>query len=408
MAIQFTKATKEQCRLRLALIGVSGGGKTFTALTLAKHFGGKTVVLDSERKSASKYADLFDFDTFNLESGHPNHYIEAIKAAGDAGYSNIIIDSLSHAWVGKDGALELMDKVSKRSGGKESFTGWKEVNPILANLLDVILTSPAHVLATLRAKMEYVIERDERTGKNVPRKVGLQPVFRDQLEFEFDVVADMDQSNNMIITKTRCVTLTDGVFGKPGKEVADILMGWVNAGAAPKPSTPQSNTTALANSTAAGSNETAGGPVGTTEKKQTAQTAGTPTAQNANAAKTETTSGEKPAGSAAPGGKDAAPSQSSSASAKDAPPPNSQKVEAEQMQQLLKAGEDNGWSMQAISQFVCHAFKLTPKTVGQITWQQWETAVKIVSQKENAGGKVVVTAQGKALEPAQCWPPQGA
>ena len=113
MAIQFKRAVKSQAKARIGLIGPSGSGKTYTALLLAQTMGQRIAVIDTEHGSASKYADEFQFDTLELANFHPQNYIDGIKAAGQAGYDVIIIDSLSHAWAGSGGALELADKCAQ-------------------------------------------------------------------------------------------------------------------------------------------------------------------------------------------------------------------------------------------------------------------------------------------------------
>ena len=127
----FKKATKEQAKLRMGIIGPAGSGKTYTALLTARNLvpDGKIAVLDTERGSASKYADIFEFDVCELESFHPENYIKTIQAAEEAGYDVLIIDSLSHAWTGKDGALELVDKAAARERGN-SFAAWRHVTPL--------------------------------------------------------------------------------------------------------------------------------------------------------------------------------------------------------------------------------------------------------------------------------------
>jgi len=228
----FVKATKQQLKLRLALIGPSGSGKTYTALSIAQNLGGRVAVIDTERASASKYADLFAFDVCELETFSPNTYTQVIEQASCAGYDTLIIDSLSHAWMGKDGALEQVDKAAKRSASGNSFNAWREVTPMHNALVNAILTANCHVIATMRAKTEYIIEKDSN-GKSAPRKVGLAPVQRDGLEYEFDVVADMDLDNNMIVSKSRCPALTGQVIAKPGSEVAQILLDWAGSGEPP-------------------------------------------------------------------------------------------------------------------------------------------------------------------------------
>lgn len=233
MVLQFRRATKEQAKLRLALVGPAGSGKTYTALNIAQHLGDRVALVDTEHGSASKYADLFEFDVVELESFHPTQYIEAIHAAEQAGYDVLVIDSLSHAWMGKDGALELVDKAAKRNASVNSFSAWRDVTPLHNQLVEAMIACRCHLVVTMRSKTEYVMDKDEKTGKTTIRKVGLQPVQRDGLEYEFDVVADLDLDNNLIVSKTRCPALSGAVIPKPGKEVADILRGWLNTGEAP-------------------------------------------------------------------------------------------------------------------------------------------------------------------------------
>lgn len=242
MAIQFRKATKEQLKLRMALIGPAGSGKTYSALNIAQHLGKRIAVIDTEHGSASKYAGLFAFDVVELDSFHPQNYIAGIQAAEQAGYDVLIIDSLSHAWMGKDGALELVDRAAKRSPSGNSFAAWRDVTPLHNQLIEAMLACQLHLIVTMRSKMEYVQDKDEK-GRTQIRKVGLQPVQRDGLEYEFDVVADMDTSNTLIVGKTRCPNVAEAVVPKPGKEIADTLLAWLTDGAPPaelpKAPTPQ-------------------------------------------------------------------------------------------------------------------------------------------------------------------------
>lgn len=232
----FAKATKEQAKARVALIGPPGSGKTYDALIIGQvlaGLSGKVAVIDTENGSASKYADLFDFDTQNLQSFTPQSYIKAIQEAEAAGYDVLVIDSLSHGWTGKDGVLAMVDNVTSRAKSGNAFTtGWREVTPQHNALVDALVRCKCHLVVTMRVKTEYVIE--DVNGKKMPRKVGLAPVQRDGLEYEFDVVGDIDTEHKLVITKSRCPELSDGVFHKPGREVWGKLADWLNSGVAPK------------------------------------------------------------------------------------------------------------------------------------------------------------------------------
>lgn len=234
MAFVFRKATKKQRKLRLGLAGPSGSGKTYTALSIGTNLGKKTALIDTEGSpesggSAELYADFFDFDCVVLPSYSPATYMDAIKSACDEGYDVIIIDSLSHAWFGTDGALELVNKEMARTGNRNSYAAWRNVTPMHNALIQTILHSNAHVICTMRSKEKYVQEEDER-GKTRIRKMGMEAIQRDGMGYEFDMFADMDVDHNMIINKTR-IGLDGDVINKPGKELAKKLLDFLNSGA---------------------------------------------------------------------------------------------------------------------------------------------------------------------------------
>jgi len=234
----FKKAERKGLKARLALCGPTGSGKTYTALGIAVTLaeGGKVAVIDTERASADRYADKFDFDTCPLTSFSPEAYGEAIKDAAKNGYSALVIDSLSHAWDGADGMLERVDSIAKRSNSKNTFTAWGEGTPLHRRLIDQILDFPGHVIVTMRSKMEYIIE-DNGKGKLAPRKVGMAPVQRQGVEYEFDIVGDMDQEHNIIITKSRAFDLADKVVNRPGKQFAETILKWAKGNSTPVPVT---------------------------------------------------------------------------------------------------------------------------------------------------------------------------
>lgn len=243
---QFQKAVRTQAKLRMAINGPSGAGKTYTALIAAKVManGGKIAMIDTERGSASLYSDKYDFDTATLNEFNPQNYIDLIKAAEESGYAVIVIDSLTHAWEGKGGALDLVDDAAKRSKSKNTFTAWKDVTPLHRQLIDAMLQSPCHIIATMRSKTEYVIESVERNGRQVqtPRKVGMAPIQRQGMEYEFTIVGDMDLDHNFVVSKSHMEALADQVEKKPGEKFFRQVYDWLNSGTTvtekPKPEKP--------------------------------------------------------------------------------------------------------------------------------------------------------------------------
>jgi hypothetical protein len=236
----FKKATKTQSRLRLGISGPAGSGKTYSALAIGTALlppGGKMAVVDTERGSASKYAHKFEFDVCELASFHPDEYCKVIKEAEEAGYAVIVVDSMSHAWSGPGGILEIVDKSGKGADNAKggNWNGWKVATPIQNRMVDTILRSKAHIICTMRSKIEWSLEKNDR-GKMEPKKIGTAPVQRDSLDYEFDVFGEMDTANQLTISKTRCEELHDAAFHKPGAEVARILLKWLNEGAPVAPS----------------------------------------------------------------------------------------------------------------------------------------------------------------------------
>lgn len=230
--MQFTiqKATKRQLKARIGMIGPSGSGKTYSALALAAGLGEKICVIDTENGSASRYADEFTFDVLELSHHAPATYVQAIQAVEAAGYDVIIVDSLSHAWMGRDGALEQVDKAAKRSQSGNTFAAWRDVTPQHNALVEALTRCKAHLIVTIRAKTEYVMEQDSR-GKTTPRKVGLAPIQRDGLEYEFDIVGDINLEHEWVVTKTRCRDLDGAIIAKPDAATAKRIRAWLSDGA---------------------------------------------------------------------------------------------------------------------------------------------------------------------------------
>jgi hypothetical protein len=262
----FQKATKKRVNLRLALVGPSGSGKTFTALRIAHGLqtaGEPIGMIDTEGGSGSRYADeanpdggVFDFATMELTRFAPADYIRAMRAAYSEGIRILIIDSLSHAWVGTGGVQDIVDAAAARAKGN-SFSGWREGTPAHNELIDAILGCPMHLIVTMRVKTEWVI--DDANGKKTPRKIGMAPVQRQGMEYEFDVVGDLDEAHAMSIGKTRCSRLDGRIWRSPGGDVARELRAWVGDGApvaAPTPTpTPAAPESAPTSPAPAGSDE---------------------------------------------------------------------------------------------------------------------------------------------------------
>lgn len=220
----FAKATKLESKGRVVLLGPAGCGKSETALRIALGLNAGTIAaIDTEHGTLRKYSDRYDFDVDELDTFDPLEYVKRIAEAERARYGSLVIDSLSHAWAGSGGLLEQSDR---QSSGDNKFTVWAKLTPKHNALIEAVHKARLHIVATMRTKMDYVLEANDK-GKMVPRKVGMAPIQREGLEYEYDVVGEMDLDHTLRITKSRCPELDGRVFERPGPEVGEILAGWL-------------------------------------------------------------------------------------------------------------------------------------------------------------------------------------
>jgi len=234
----FRKAERKKAKLRCALAGPSGSGKTYSALLMAFGLGGKVALIDTENGSGDLYAHLGEYDICPITAPFiPDKYIAAIKAAEAAGYDIIIIDSLSHAWAGEGGLLDMQGKIAD-SGKGNSYTAWRSVTPKHNALVEAMLQSKSHIIATVRSKQDYVQEKDEKGKVTQIKKVGMAPVQREGLEYEFTVFFDLSMQHEASASKDR-TSLFDSRFIKPSPELGKELLAWLNSGAdVPPPPVP--------------------------------------------------------------------------------------------------------------------------------------------------------------------------
>lgn len=242
---KFAPATRKKSFLRAAFDGPPGAGKTRTALrvgfALALHVAAakgragqpRVACIDTETGSMSKEQGidldgvLCNFDVIELQSFSPTEYTACIEEAGRGGYDVLIVDSLSHAWEGKDGALEIKDRSQERN----KWAAWKDVTPMHRRMVEAILHAPMHVICTMRSKVEYVLEKNEQ-GKEVPRRVGTAPIQRPGMEYEFDLYGSIDQSHVLTVTKSRCSAVDGAIVFKPGPSFIEPVIAWLETGVA--------------------------------------------------------------------------------------------------------------------------------------------------------------------------------
>ncbi len=225
----FRKAERRKAKLRLAITGPAGSGKTFGALQIAQGIGGRIAMIDTENGSGDLYADICDYDVQTITAPYSvQKYITAIHEAEEEGYNVLIIDSLSHAWSGEGGLLDVHSQLTRNMKSGNSYTAWNKVTPWHNRLIETMLASSCHIIATMRTKTDYAMIQTER-GKTEIQKVGLAPVQRDGMDYEFTIVFDLSMDHGVTVSKDRTSLFDRQVF-TISQETGRTLRKWLDTG----------------------------------------------------------------------------------------------------------------------------------------------------------------------------------
>lgn len=229
MTLVIRKAERRQAKLRLALTGVSGSGKSLGAINIAAGMGGKFVIIDTEHNSADLFSHVADYDVITLDKPFtPEKYLQAIDIAEKAGYTTIIIDSLSHAWAGEGGALDMHEAATQASASKNSYTAWKDITPWMNKLINAIIQSPLHIISTIRVKTHYEIV--DVNGKKKPVKMGLEPIQKKDIEYEFTTVLTIDKDSHLYASSKDRTGIFEGKHETLSRDTGKQIMEWLNDG----------------------------------------------------------------------------------------------------------------------------------------------------------------------------------
>lgn len=224
--MQLRKATRKQAKIRLGLSAVSGGGKTYSAILIAKGLCGdlsKVAVIDTENGSADLYAHLGDYNVLPLTAPFsPERYVEAIRSCEKAGMEVIIIDSISHEWDGKGGCLEIVESL----GGK--YQDWAKVTPRHQGFIDAILQSPSHIITTVRRKQDY--EMTKVDGRVKVEKGGLREITREGFEYELTINLELDTRHNATTSKDRTNLFAGKPAFVPSEKTGELIAQWCEQG----------------------------------------------------------------------------------------------------------------------------------------------------------------------------------
>ncbi|MHB1950207.1 MAG: AAA family ATPase [Acidiferrobacteraceae bacterium] len=194
--VTFKAAKRENIPLLIGLAGGTGSGKTFSAMRIAKGLAGgkRFAMIDTEADRGKHYAEEFEFDHAPLGPPfRPGAYLEAIKAAEQAGYGVILVDSMSHEWDGTGGMLEWHDEIMG-SDERKKLTAWIKPKTDHRRFVNELLQLKAHLVLCFRAQKKVEMVKDPSTGKFVivekQSLTGLDgwiPICEKNLPFELTV-----------------------------------------------------------------------------------------------------------------------------------------------------------------------------------------------------------------------------
>lgn len=222
--MQLRQSSKKQAKIKMAIQGCAGSGKTYSSLLLAYGLNrdwSRIAVIDSENNSADLYAHLGNYNVLSLQNNYsPENYMEAIEICEKAGMEVIIIDSMSQCWD------FLLDCHANMQGN--SFTNWGKITPRQTAFIQKLLQSNCHIISTLRTKQDYVL--NEKNGKLVPEKVGLKAVMRDGIDYEFTIVFDIDMKHHVTASKDRTGLFMGKAEFKIDASTGGKILEWCNDG----------------------------------------------------------------------------------------------------------------------------------------------------------------------------------
>ncbi len=227
MKFQARKAEKRKLALKILLSGASGSGKTYSALRLATGIinktGGEIYLINTEGDRGEMYGNKFNYNIIDLpEPRSPENYMEAIQYCVDNGASVIIIDSLSHEW------NYLNEQVNNMPGN--SFNNWGKQKPRHRKLVDFIVETKVHLIATGRGKDEYVMENDEKTKKTQIKKVGVGVQQEKDTEYEYMVTFNIAQDTNVATAMKDNSGLFTNKYDVLTEKDGEALYDWANGG----------------------------------------------------------------------------------------------------------------------------------------------------------------------------------
>lgn len=244
--ISIRKAEREGARLVIGLAGISGSGKTLSALMLAYGLangdGTKVGFLDTENRRGSLYASDDTYDKIQASLGmeqrpdafwigdleppfSPQRYIDAIREFEQAGVEVLVIDSVSHEWEGTGGCEEIATLANPMK------PQWNKAKAEHKRFMNALLQSNMHVICCIRAREKVKLVKVN--GKTEYEPQGIMPVTEKNVMFEMTASLMMwDSGSAQQVMK--CPEELRGIIGRETGYISAqdglALRQWVQGG----------------------------------------------------------------------------------------------------------------------------------------------------------------------------------
>lgn len=227
-------AKRGESKAIIGIAGVSGSGKTFTALQIARGMVSKPSdigFLDVENKRGSLYADILDGPFLIadlLPPFSPNRYSTAIKEFQEAGVKVLVIDSVSHEWEGEGGCDDIAN-APKADGTERKVANWAGAKREHKRFMNTLLQCDMDIICCLRAREKIKIVKVGGKDEFVPQ--GLQPIQEKNFMFELTASILMEDSGKKQ-THSKMPSFLLPAFGNGnsylGVKTGEIIRQWIN------------------------------------------------------------------------------------------------------------------------------------------------------------------------------------
>lgn len=232
--LNIKEAVRGESKIILGISGISGSGKTFTALLIARGMVSKASeigFLDTENKRGSLYADIFKGEKFMIGDliapFSPLRYAQAIKEFQDAGVKVLIIDSASLEWEGEGGCDDIAN-APKADGTPRKIANWIGAKKQHKAFMNALLQCNMNIIVCIRAR-----EKTDFKDPNKPVSLGIQPICEKNFMFELTaslLMEDEGMKQRFLKVPSQLKHTFGTGHGYLGIETGKQILQWINEG----------------------------------------------------------------------------------------------------------------------------------------------------------------------------------